>query len=57
MRPTLMFFQDSMANEQDFVDLGLHCARICKALERGLGGRTQDDLGQPVCEAINELIT
>lgn len=52
-----MFFQDSMANEQDFVDLGLHCARICKALERGLGGRTQDDLGQPVCEAINELIT
>jgi hypothetical protein len=32
------FIQDSMANEQDYVDLGLNCADVCKALDRGLKG-------------------
>ena len=44
-----------MANEQDYVDLGLYCADICRALDRGMGGKTLGDLGQPVCEAINQL--
>ena len=49
--------QDTVANEQDYVDLGLSCADICKALERGMGGKSMDDLSKPVCDAINQLTT
>ena len=45
-----------MANERDYVDLGLSCADICKALERGMGGKSMDDLSKSVCDAINQLI-
>ena len=31
--------QDSMVNEEDYVDLGLSCADVCKALDRGLEGK------------------
>ena len=44
-----------MANELDYVELGLSCADICGALDRGMGGRKLDDLSKPVCEAINWL--
>ena len=47
--------QDTMANEQDYVDLGLSCADICKALERGMGRKTMNGLSQSVCDAINQL--
>ena len=46
-----------MANEEDYIDLGLHCADICRALDRGLGGKGLDDVNLPVCEAINQLTT
>ena len=46
-----------MANEQDFVELGLSCADICKALERGMGGKSLNDLSGSVCDAINQLTT
>ena len=46
-----------MANEQDFVDLGLHCADICKALERGINEKKLDDISKSLCEAINQLNT
>ena len=46
-----------MANEQDYVDLGLSCADICKALERGMGGKSMNDLSKSVCDAINQLTT
>ena len=46
-----------MANEQDYVDLGLSCADICTALGRGMDGKTLDDLGKLVCDAINQLTT
>ena len=46
-----------MANEQDYVDLGLSCADICKALERGMGGKTVNDLSQSVRDAIKQLTT
>ena len=49
--------QDTMANEQDYVDLGLSCADICKALERGMGGKKLDDVSESVCDAINQLTT
>ena len=46
-----------MANEQDYVDLGLSCADICKALERVMDGKPLNDLSKSVCEAINQLTT
>jgi len=46
-----------MVNAMDYVDLGLFCADICRALERGMNGKRLDDLGQPVCDAISQLTT
>lgn len=46
-----------MINEQDYVELGLNCADICGALDRGTNGRKLDDLSQSVCEAITQLTT
>ena len=44
-----------MANKIDYVELGLACAKVCKALDRGMNGRTLDDLNESVREAINQL--
>ena len=49
--------QDSMVNKSDLVELGLACADVCKALERGVNGKRLDDLNQSVREAINQLTT
>ena len=49
--------QDSMANRSDYVDLGLACAEVCKALDRGMNGRRMDELSQSVFEAIEQLTT
>ena len=46
-----------MANESDYVELGLACANVCKALDRGMNGRKLDDLNQSVREAIALLTT
>ena len=46
-----------MINEQDYVELGLFCADICRALERGMNGKKLSDLSQSVCDAINQLTT
>ena len=46
-----------MINEQDYVDLGLYCADICRALARGMDGKKLDDLSQSVCDAMNQLTT
>ena len=46
-----------MANDQDYVDLGLSCADICKALERGMGDKKLGDLSKSVCDAITQLMT
>ena len=53
----LTYRQDTMANEQDYVDLGLSCADICKALERGMGRKKLDELSKSVRDAINQLTT
>ena len=47
--------QDSIINKLDYVELGLNCAEICKALDRGMSGRKLDELNQSVCDAINQL--
>ena len=49
--------QDTMVNEQDYVELGLSCADICKALDRGMNGKKLDDLSKSVYDAINQLTT
>jgi len=46
-----------MVNELEYVNLGLDCADICRALERGMNGRKLGDLSQSVCDAINQLTT
>ena len=55
--PGLTIGQDSMANELDYVELGLTCANICGALNRGMNGRRLDELSQSACDAINQLTT
>ena len=44
-----------MANNNDYVELGLACAEVCKALDQAMNGKKLDDLSQPVREAINQL--
>ena len=45
-----------MTNELDFVEVGLFCVDICRALDRGMNGKKLNDLSQSVCEAINQLM-
>ena len=54
---TLTCNQDSMANRSDYVELGLACAEVCKALDRGMNGRRVDELSQSVFEAVEQLTT
>ena len=49
--------QDSVANKADYVELGLACADVCRALDRGMNGKKLDDLNQSVREAIAQLTT
>jgi len=49
--------QDLAANELEYIELGLSCADICKALDRGMNRKKLDDLSQSVCDAINQLTT
>ena len=49
--------QDSMTNELDYIELGLSCADVCRALNRGMSGRQLDELSQSVLEAIEQLTT
>ena len=44
-----------MANEQDYIELGLSCGDVCQALDRGLNGRRLDDLNKSVLAAIGQL--
>ena len=46
-----------MVNKQDYVDLGLSCVDICKALKRGVDGRELNELSKSVREAIDQLET
>ena len=49
--------QDTMANQADYVELGLACADVCATLRRGLEGKSEDDLNNSVREAIKRLRT
>ena len=52
----LTFIQDSLADEQDYVDLGLSCTDVCQSLNRGLDERGLDELDQSVLHAIEQFI-
>ena len=47
--------QDTMANEADYVELGLACADVCTALKRGLDEKGENGLNDSVREAIKQL--
>ena len=49
------FAQDTMGNKDDYVDLGLSCAEVCKALDRGLKGAESEELSKTAVEAIERL--
>jgi hypothetical protein len=55
MSSWFMLVQDTVINQQDYVELGLDCADICRTIDRGTGGKSQDDLGQSMCKEINQL--
>ena len=55
--PQLMFFQDTVVKKHNYVDLGLACADVCKALDRGLNRRPGDQFNESVREAIEQLTT
>jgi hypothetical protein len=44
-----------MANKKAYVDLGLYCASVCKALDEGLEGRQLEELTKSVLGAIGKL--
>jgi len=46
-----------MIDEVDYVELGLACADVCSALNRGLNGRPSKNLNNRVCEATTQLTT
>ena len=46
-----------MANETDYVELGLACADVCRALDRGVNVGRVDDVSPSVFEAIDLLTT
>ena len=46
-----------MANNQDYVELGLACADVCNTLHRRTNERQKDELIRSVYEAIEKLKT
>jgi hypothetical protein len=49
--------QDTMANDQDYVELGQACADVCQALYQRLKGRQSNEINQSVFDAIGNLNT
>ena len=44
-----------MANQDDYVDLGLTCHTVYTALDRGLKGKRLSELSGSVLDAIGQL--
>ena len=47
--------QNTMANSQDYAELGEECGKVCKALYGRLKGRQPDELNQHILDAIGDL--
>ena len=46
-----------MANEREYVDIGMFCFDVCEALKRGLNGKQLHELNQSASGAIEQLKT
>ena len=46
-----------MINKDDYVEIGISCANVCAALDRGSNGKRLEDLNNSVREAIKQLTT
>ena len=44
-----------MGNKEDYIDLGLSCAEVCKVLDQGLKEIESDELSKTVADAIDRL--
>jgi len=44
-----------MIDEVDCIGLGLACADVCIALDRGMKGKETNELSQSVLQAIEQL--
>ena len=44
-----------MGNKDDYVDLGLSCAKVCRVLNQGLEEMESDELSETVVDAIDQL--
>jgi len=44
-----------MVETTGFVKLGLHCADVCRGLDRGVSGKRLDELSQSVYDVIHQL--
>ena len=44
-----------MGNKDDYVDLGLSCAEVCRVLDQGLKEIGSDELSKTVVDAIERL--
>ena len=44
-----------MINKADYVELGLACADLCEALDRGKNTRRADQLSQTILGAAEQL--
>jgi hypothetical protein len=44
-----------MVDNPDYVELGLSCADVCRALDREINGKSPNEPGQSVYSAINRL--
>lgn len=46
-----------MVDGLGYVELGLFCAYVCRALDWGTKGKRLDELGQSVHDAINLFVS
>lgn len=52
---TLTSAQDSMLNEEDYIQLGIDCAGVCIAIGRAMNGKSLDDLDGSASSAVVQL--
>ena len=46
-----------MISKVDYVELGLTCAGVCEALDRGMNRRQADQLSRSTLKAIEQFTT
>ena len=57
MIPLFTFTKDSVVNDEGYIKLGISCADVCEALDRGLSEGRIDEPSKSVLGAIDKLTT